>query len=443
MIPTSWDWSVRANRFLTGSSGIRIGLRLRMPFVWLAGLLALVLLLPDRVWTTLLVGLLGLVLVSLMWSRALAVGLSAGRHLRFGWVAVGDRLEEEFTLVNRSSLPALWVEIRDESNVPGYQVAAARAVGAGDRVHWRQSSVCSRRGQYHLGPWELVSGDPFGIFSVSRRYEQTQELIIHPPIHGNIPIPLPSGRIEGRARARERTWHANINAAGVREYHHDDPLNWIHWPTTARRDSLFVRQFDRDASGDIWLLLDCSATAQLGEGIDGTEEHAVLLAASLAARALTDMRGVGLAAYGRQPQIVPPGLGEGQQWRLLRALALLHADGDNELARAMRELADTARRGAAVLIITSTGNPDWLPELPALTRRGLESHVLLLERSSFGGGDSSEGLRHAVSLLGYRCQLIRRGELGKPIRETEHQGFWEFRVTGTGKAVAVRRPVEV
>jgi uncharacterized protein (DUF58 family) len=430
------------SRRLLGTDDARLSLRLRLPVLWLAGLTVAALLLPDRVWTTLLVGLSGLLLVSFFWARALARGLMAGRRLRFGWVSVGDRLEEEFSLSNAAGLPALWVEIRDESNVPGYRVGAARAVGAADNVRWRQASICTRRGQYRLGPWELRGGDPFGIFQVSRRYDAVEEIIIHPPIHAALPIPLPPGRSDGQARARDRAPQATANAAGVRDYHDHDPMHWIHWPTSARRDALTVRQFERDAAGDVWLLLDCQAAAQLGEGQDGTEEHAVLLAASLAARALDETRGVGLAAFGASPQVVPPGLGEGQLWRLLRGLALLRADGDIDLSRALRELGDTARRGSAAIIITPSAGSDWLPQLSQLARRGIECHTLLLDRSSFGGQGSSETLQRAIHLLGMRCGVARRGEVGTPLAEEARHGFWEFKVTGTGKAVVVRRPGE-
>ena len=112
-------WSGRLQRALLGDAEARIALRLRLPLLWLVALLLPALVLPDRVWTTLLLGLAGLLLVAFLWARALARGLSAERRLRFGWVSVGDRLEEEFVLTNRSGLPALWVEIRDETNVPG------------------------------------------------------------------------------------------------------------------------------------------------------------------------------------------------------------------------------------------------------------------------------------------------------------------------------------
>ena len=435
-------WSDRLQLALLGNAEARIDLRLRLPLFWLAALLVAALVLPDRIWTTLLIGLAGLLLVAFLWARALARGLSAERRLRFGWVSVGDRLEEEFSLNNHSGLPALWVEIRDETNVPGYQSGAVRAVGADDHTHWRQGSVCTRRGQYHLGPWAIESGDPFGLFRVRRQYNSREEIIIHPPIHTSLPIPLPPGRSDGRARTRERSWQVASSAAGIREYHSQDPYHWIHWPTSARRDSLYVRQFDRDAAGDIWLVIDAQATAQLGEGAQSTEEHAVLLAAALAARALDATRGVGLAAFARQPQLVPPALGAGQQWAMLRGLALLRADGEIDLGRVLQELGDVARRGSAAIIITPTADAGWLPQLTQLSRRGLDSHVLLLDRPSFGGAGSSEALRATITLLGYRCQVVRRGEVGRPLVETEHQGFWEFKVTGTGRAVAVRRPSE-
>lgn len=402
----------------------------------------LALLLPDRVWTTLLIAMTGLVLIAFFWARALARGLDGRRQLLYGWVAVGDRLGEDFQVNNRSGVPALWVEIRDESNLPGYRAAAVRAVGAADITKWRQSSVCRQRGQYHLGPWELHSGDPFGIWRVSRRYDVRQEIVIHPPIYSPLPIPLPPGRSDGRTRSRDRAWQATSNAATVRGYHAMDPYHWIHWPTSARRDQLYVRQFEQDAAGDIWLLIDSQAAVQLGEGIDGTEEHAVLMAASLSTRAVSETRGVGLASYGAEPYIVAPGLGQGQQWRILRALALLRCDGQNDLSKSLHEFGQLVRRGSAVIILTASAGSDWLPQLGVLARRGVESHVILLDRPSFGGEGSSEGLRRVIHLLGYRCQVVPKGSLGRPVIESEQHGFWEFKVTGHGKAIAVRRPTD-
>jgi uncharacterized protein (DUF58 family) len=291
-----------------------------------------------------------------------------------------------------------------------------------------------------LGPWAIRSSDPFGLFQMIRFYTQTEEIIIHPPIHGQLPIPLPTGTSSGQARVRQRSWQATTNAAAVRGYQHGDPLRWIHWPISAHKGSLHVREFDQDAAGDIWILLDCEAAVQLGSGAQGTIEQAVLLGASLAARAVRHNRAVGLAGYGRSPQIVHTGNGQGQQWRILRALALLDADGSTDLATALHDLGRIAQRGTAVIVITPSGMADWLPELVRLTQHGVESDVVLLDRPSFGGEGSSEGLRTAVRQLGFPCQVIRQGEVGTPLEAQQRRGFWEFRVSGTGKVVAVETP---
>ena len=395
-----------------------IKLRLRLPVISFLFLLAAAFLLPDQVWRTLLVGLGRLFVVGYAWVRQLAVQLHSRRRLRYGWVAVGDRLSEQFELVNHSFIPTLWVEIIDYTNIPGYNTAVVRSIPANQSDHWRATAVCQQRGQFSLGPWAIRSSDPFGLFQMTRFYTQTEEIIIHPPIHGQMPIPLPTGTSSGQARVRRRSWQATTNAASVRDYQHD-----------------------QDATGDIWILLDCDAAAQLGSGAEGTVEQAVLLGASLAARAVRQNRAVGLAGYGRSPQIVHTGSGQGQQWRILRALALLDADGTTNLTTALQDLGRIAKRGTAVIVITPSGEADWLPELVRLAQRGVESDVVLLDRQSFGGEENSEGLATAVRRLGFPCQVVRQGEVGTPLEEQQRRGFWEFRVTGTGKVVAVKTPV--
>jgi uncharacterized protein (DUF58 family) len=424
-----------------------IKLQRRLPLISLLVLAMAAVLLPSKIWNTLLIGMAGLILASYLWARLLSRGLRGSRYLRFGWVSVGDRLGEEFQIWNSSGLPAIWVEVVDQSDVPGYQVAVVRSVSSFNGDRWHQSAVCQQRGQFRLGPWALHSADPFGIFKVIIPYPESQEIIIHPPIHSQIPVPLPDGQSSGRARARQRSWQATINAATVRQYQPQDPLHWIHWPTSAHRDTLFIRQFDLDAGGDVWLLLDFQAAVQLGQGADGTEEHMVLLAAALLAQGLDQQRAIGLATYGQQPQLITPNRGENQEWKLLRALALAKADGQADLRVAIRDLSQVARRRSAVIIITPTEDDKWLPDLLQLAQRGITCNVVLLDRDSFQEGaglavGTSKSLRDAIRQHGIDCYLIRQGQVGQPIEEAARRGFWEFKVTATGKVITVRSPFD-
>ena len=421
-------------------TAVQIQLNQKLPLLWLILLLIAALLLPHRIWNTLLIGLGGLFVVAYGWVWLLGQGLQAERQLRFGWVAVGDRLSEAFRIQNQSGIPALWVEIIDQSTVPGYQVNVVRTIDAHSENRWRQAAICQQRGQFRLGPWTIRSSDPFGIFILSRHYPHSQEIIIHPPIHHHLPLPLPTGRRSGQARQPRHAWQATVNAATVRDYAPGDPLNWIHWPSSARHNELLVRQFDQDTAGDLWLILDLEESVQVGDGLAGTEEQAVLLAASLAMRALSERRPVGLATYGRLPHILPPARGEGQQWQLLRTLALVRADGPTSLKRALTDFGQIARRGATAVLITPTLSSDWLPHLLNLHQKGIDLSVALLERQSFGAAHTNQGLQPALQRLGTPTHLVHQTDLGQRLSEAARRGFWEFKVTGTGKVVAVQRP---
>jgi uncharacterized protein (DUF58 family) len=422
--------------------GASIRLRAWAPLWALPLLLLAAVFLPGQVWSSLLIAWGGLLLVSYLWARGLAQGIHGRRHLRFGWAAVGDRLSEQFELHNQSLWPALWVELIDESNLPGYQASVVHGLSAGETTQWRYAAVCQRRGQFRLGPWRLRAADPLGLFEIIRPYPESAEIIIHPPTQTDIPMPLPAGASSGQTRARVRSWQATINAATVRDHQPHDPLRWVHWPTTARRGQLFVREFDLDAAGDIWLLLDMDPAVQLGKGSDNTEEQAVLLAAAMTAQALAKNRAVGLVSYGREPQLIHPAAGEGQQWRLLRALALLQADGQTALATALQDFRQTARRGATAVIVTPSASPDWLPHLLPLAQQGLSLSLILLERRSFGDDQSSQGVYDSLRQLGFAAHLLHKGEIRPPALDpAQRRGFWEFRTLATGKVITVRSPV--
>ena len=414
--------------------------RLRWPLGLLVLLAVAAVLLPHTVWNSLLLGLGGLYLVAWRWTRQLGQSLRGERTLRSGWVAVGDELEEKFALVNHTSWPALWVEMVDEANVPGYQAHSVQTVDGHGRQAWRRTAVCLQRGHFKLGPWRLRTGDPFGLFQVEICYPTVAELIIHPPVQSNFHIPLPAGQRSGRARARQRSLRATVNAASIRPYVTGDPERWVHWPTTARRDELFVRQFDLDASGDIWILLDLAADVQVGTGLHGTEEHAVLLAATLTAQTLSQHRGVGLASYGDEPRLILPVRGEGQSWRMLRTLALVTAVGKTPLPEALRDLQRIAKPGTAVIIITPNLDDDSLPHLLNLAHKGVLPHILLFDRASFGDPHATphaaEAFKRTLTSMGFDAAVIQQGDIRQPEDLLRPRTSW--RVTPLGKAIRVQ-----
>jgi uncharacterized protein (DUF58 family) len=429
----------------------RLRLNTRLLPALVGALLVLHLVVPYRGWLILLVGLGGAWLVSYLWARSLSRGLRLVREMRFGWAQVGDQLEERFTLGNGSLVPGLWVEVIDHTTMPDYQASRVTGVSGGSHIRWHTKGVCTRRGLFTLGPTTLRTGDPFGVYTVTLHYPDSATLMVTPPI---LPLPTievaPGGRTgEGRPRANapERT----VSASSARDYVHGDSLRWIHWRTSARRDSLYVRLLDGTPAGDWWIFLDLDASVQVGEGQDSTEENGVILAASLADQGLRLRRAVGLVAHGEELIWLSPKEGDGQRWAILRELALMEK-GSRPLAELLARARPRFGERTSLVIITPNAEGDWVEALWPLLRRGAVPTVLLLDPVSFvgtGPDSSSSGacdgnlLSALLSDLGITCYVITRDLLDRSESRPGRQGWWEWRVSPLGRAFTSRQPREL
>lgn len=426
---------------------MKISIRLNSrfyPLLFIA-LIALQWFTPYQAWKILLVGIGGAWLLGFVWARALARGLRFAREMRFGWAQVGDRLEERFVLSNDTWLPALWVEVRDQSTLPDYNVSLATGIGGGETTTWLTQGVCARRGLFTLGPTQLRCGDPFGFYTVTIGDNATASLLVMPPI---IPLPtieVASGGRMGEGRQRVSFTEPTVSASRVRAYQTGDQWRWIHWRVSAHRDALHVRQFDTMPAGDWWVCLDVNASAQVGEREQGedTLEHSVILAASLAAHGLREGRAVGVMAHSEPPVWLRPQAGEEQRWSILRALTTVNASS-HSLAAALMHAQTLFQQASSLIVITPDTSGAWLPALWQLARRGFVPTVLLLDPPSYGAvATSDSGVQRVTASLAeldIAHAVITRELLDRPELRAGKQGQWQWRVSGTGRAIAVEQP---
>lgn len=395
-----------------------------------------------RGWTILLVGLGGAWLISYWWARSLIRKLTLTREMRYGWAQVGDALQERFTLTNTGWAPALWVEINNHSTLPDTWKQVVRAVGGHDTHRWTSKGECSRRGLFTLGPTSLTTSDPLGIYTVQMHFPGSAELLVTPPI---VPLPTiqvsPGGRA-GEGRPRPYRLEETVSASSVRDYVAGDSLHSIHWPTSARRNSLYVRLFDSLPAGDWWVILDANQAVQAGKGQDSTEEHGVILAASLVDQGVRGGHAVGLIANGKEVVWRTPQRGDGQRLAVLHDLALLETS-EQPLAELLYRLPRSGSRQASLIIITPDVEGNWPEALLPLLQRGAVPTVLLLDPISFGGQGRPEGITHSLSRWGIAHTLITRDLLDRPEIRPGRQGQWEWRTSATGRAIPSHRPSDV
>jgi uncharacterized protein (DUF58 family) len=406
---------------------------------------------PSRVWVILLIGVGGAWLICRWWARGLARSLRFEREMRFGWAQVGDRLEERFTLTNSFVLPATWVTLQDYSTLPDHHASVATGVDGSSVSQWKVNTRCARRGVYTLGGTTLETGDPLGMYTITFEDPTSSTLAVMPPVISLPRFTILASGWAGEGKPRRHALQETINASHPREMQPNDPMRLIHWKTTARHsgahgengsgDKFFVRQFEGTPAGDWWIILDLDSAVQFGSGWDSTEEHAIILASSLAAQGLNEDHPVGLSINGREPEWIPPRRNEYQLRSLLKALAVA-SPSEMTLKDYLQRAGTSLSSHCSLIIITANAGGEWTQSLMPLMWRGIMPTVFLFDPESFGGKAKPEEVAAIIQSMNVPCHTIPRQMLDTPQARPGHEGEWEWRISATGKAFAVRAAQE-
>ena len=181
------------------------------------------------------------ILVSLFWSWANLRWLSISRVTQTLRSQVGLPVEEQMQVRNLGWLPKLWIELRDFSEFPYHRVSRViNSLGPKNSSGWRVRTTASDRGRYRLGPMEIVSGDPLGLFTFRRQLPQNSYITVYPRTFDLPAFTPPIGRLLGGESIQRRTHHVTPNFASVRDYVPGDAFGRIHWRSTARSGRLIV-----------------------------------------------------------------------------------------------------------------------------------------------------------------------------------------------------------
>ena len=352
-----------------------------------------------------LVGLSTMLIVSYSWAVSLRENLTLTREMRFGWSRVGDHLQERFNLDNSSWAPAIWVHLEDHSDLAGYGGSRITRIGGNAHRRWFERGFCERRGLYTIGPTSLHTGDPLGLFEVKIEYTATSNMMVMPPIVNLPDIQIAAGGKVGEGINTVKTWDHTVTASGVREYNPGDSLRYIHWPTSARRNELFVRTFDSTPTSDQWIFMDMFSGVNAGEGEDASEEHGIILAASLMNWSLENGRAVGFGSNGKELSWYLPRADEIQKWTILRALALLEL-GEDPLLRLLDTARQSLRFRSSVIVITADLSGTWLNPLLLMRKKGITPNIMLLDAPAFGGSGDLQSIQKKLLSLGMNYFVI-------------------------------------
>ncbi|KRQ87672.1 hypothetical protein ABG79_00473 [Caloramator mitchellensis] len=135
---------------------------------------------------------------------------------------------------------------------------------------------CSSRGRYLLYNANLICGDLLGLKQFSRDFEFSREIIVLPKPYDLKNKLKPIGSFLGDLSVKRWIIEDPILTVGLREYTGNEPLKYIHWPTSMKNQRLMVKEFDYTTDNNILLYLNIETSKPFWEKIDSRQIEKVI-----------------------------------------------------------------------------------------------------------------------------------------------------------------------
>jgi len=349
-------------------------------------LLGLALRLPA--FLALAVAWIGLLAASWVLAQRSLSGITARREL-YPSAFEGDEVPVEIAV--RGDRGARMIEVVDDfgpSITVEQRMLEPGPLEPGMERRLRYVSYCSRHwGTHTVGPIQIVSSDPAGLFHAGTSLPVIEEFAVFPQVYdvaglselGARSTLVPHESSAGRPGQ-------SLLAMGVREYRSGDDLRRVHWPATARRGALMVKEVEVDLAPYFTVILDLDRRHRAGMGRKSTLEYVLRTAASLIWSATRAGGFVQVAGMGAAPLHVPPGRGENHLTFALYELIRANLDGTTPLEEVVLQTLPIVPPSSTVVIVSGTlfldlGTTGGLIE--ALRSRGVRVAMLLVNNFSF------------------------------------------------------------
>jgi uncharacterized protein (DUF58 family) len=389
------------------------------------------------------VGLLAVCVIAAAWvvgSTAVAVlgtGLAFAALLGYAWKSLVLRS----LAIERRPLDATPVEgepLRVEAVLRGRRWLASRiewhdSVGAlGERAitvgrDGTASLVVDHvpRGRYALGPGRVVAHDPFGLVHAELELDPGGWILVRPRVPQLETLFTDSGAWGEGGRQHRIRRPSGPEPHGVREYVEGEPLRAVHWPTSARRGDLMVRDLEDAPRDSVAVLLDVDEGGVAGPPGESSLDEAVRVAAGITrAHAARSRRA--LLVIGAPKPGVHRIRSLGRDWEdALDALA----GAEPARATPLRELA-SARGvlGTVPELVVVTARPEVVVDaLVARAAVGRSSALVAIDAPTYAGRTSAATSPSLLRLTGAGVALavVRQGV---PLEEA----LGSLRVRGVG-----------
>ncbi len=179
------------------------------------------------------------------------------RHLRPTLVREGDQALVRTAVTNIGRWSIFNPTIEDEVLELGSARFAAARIKPGSATTGTYQILCRPRGIYQVGPTRITLSDPLRFAQQTIETGEADRLVVYPTVEPLDDFPVVRGRDPSMHAVRPEFSHrGGEDFFTLREYRTGDDLRRVHWPSSAKRDELMIRQLETPWQSRALVVLD-------------------------------------------------------------------------------------------------------------------------------------------------------------------------------------------
>jgi uncharacterized protein (DUF58 family) len=263
------------------------------------------------------------------------------------------------------------------------------------------------RGRYGFSDVRAELSDPFALERAVVPLPAPGALLVYPRLVRLERLFSESGARSHDGRRLLLRRHTGFELHSVREYEQGESLRRVHWPSTARRGQLMVKELEDAPRDEIAVLLDADEHSVVGDSFDVQ----VRAAGSIVDAYVRRGRRAVLVVNSERREVQHVQSPAADWRRALELLAAVEPTGTSSAAHLLAENEGPAARALDLAVVTARLEPGLVDRLiqRALSRRSVS--LVYVDPASFKGGSRKpEPALLRLQAAGVPVAVVRAGD---------------------------------
>jgi uncharacterized protein (DUF58 family) len=263
------------------------------------------------------------------------------------------------------------------------------------------------RGRYIVEEARATIDDPFGLARAEVDLDARGSLLVYPRLVSLDRLFSESGAHSQDGRRLLLRRPSGFDLHSVREYEQGESLRKVHWPSTARRGQLMVKELEDAPRDEIAVILDADERAVVADSFDVQVRAAGSI---LRAHASHGRRAV-LAVNSSQQPVARVSTLDGDWLAALGVLAEAQPDGTRPVVELLARESGPASRAVETVVVTARLSGALATKLIQRALAGQGVSVVWVDTASFAERPTKiepELLR--LQAAGVAVAVVRRGD---------------------------------